>query len=387
MSRFLFVVPPLTGHVNAPLAVGHELVHRGHELAWVGPETYLRPLVGPDITVFPTGLRLYRPQADRGMSAIRSLWQSFVVPFARFILPAVERAVQDFRPDVVAVDQHAVAGAVVAHKHGLRWASLAPQSMELTRPFAAYPKVDGWIRDLLGGVSSRAGLSPDPSFDPRFSPYLVIAFTGTALTGDCRFAEHFRLVGPSMAARLDAPPFPWESLDPARRRVVVTVGTLSEAIAADFYTRVMAAVEPLRDTIQVVVVAEPDSLPASARVAARDHLVVPRVPMLELMPHLDAVVCHGGLNTVCEALAHDLPLVIAPIRNDQPIIANQVVAAGAGMRVRFARATPEVLRTAIATVLDVPSYRDAAARVGTSLRAAGGAAAAARHLEELAGRP
>ena len=52
---------------------------------------------------------------------------------------AMEKAVASFQPDVVAVDQHAVAGAVVATRHGVRWASLAPQAMELTRPLRSLP--------------------------------------------------------------------------------------------------------------------------------------------------------------------------------------------------------------------------------------------------------
>ena len=380
MSRFLFVAPPLTGHVNAPLAVGRVLTEHGHEVAWVGPETYLRPLVGPDITVYPTGMRLYRPQADRGMIAIKSLWERFVVPFSRFILPATEKAVQAFQPDVMAVDQHALAGALVAHRHGLRWASLAPQAMELTEPFARFPKVHAWLRGHLATLTADAGLPADDGFDPRFSPYLVLAFTGSALTGPLSFPDHYRLVGPAMAPRRADPDFDWDWLDPARDPIVVTVGTMSEDIAADFYARTIAALEPLRDKVQAIVVAPPASVPDPP-----DHvLVVNRVPLLDLMPRLRAVVCHGGLNTACEALAHGVPLVVAPIRNDQPIIAEQVAAAGAGIRVRFARADAATLRGAIEAVLYEPGYRDAAARIADSFAAAGGVAAAVRHLEELA---
>ncbi|MFD7736541.1 glycosyltransferase, partial [Kitasatospora phosalacinea] len=115
-------------------------------------------------------------------------------------------------------------------------------------------------------------------------------------------------------------------------------------------------------------------------------LVRPRVPVLELMPKLAAVVSHGGLNTVCEALAHGVPLVVAPIKGDQPINAAQVVAAGAGRRVRFASVRPQPLREDLLAVLDDPSYRAAARRVGESFAAAGGASAAADHLEALLGR-
>ena len=34
MSRILFVVPPLTGHINPTVAVGAELAARGHDVAW-----------------------------------------------------------------------------------------------------------------------------------------------------------------------------------------------------------------------------------------------------------------------------------------------------------------------------------------------------------------
>jgi UDP:flavonoid glycosyltransferase YjiC (YdhE family) len=78
-----------------------------------------------------------------------------------------------------------------------------------------------------------------------------------------------------------------------------------------------------------------------------------------------------------------VPLVVAPIRDDQPVIARQVVNARAGVRVHFSRVGATELRNAITTVLDDPSYRAAARRVQTSFTTAGGAAAAADHLEKL----
>jgi MGT family glycosyltransferase len=107
------------------------------------------------------------------------------------------------------------------------------------------------------------------------------------------------------------------------------------------------------------------------------------VPQLALLPHMSAVVCHGGHNTVCEALAHGLPLVVTPMRDDQPIIAQQVATAGAGIRLRFDRLGATELRDAVRAVLDDPSYRAAAATVRDSFTAAGGAVTAADRLEEL----
>jgi UDP:flavonoid glycosyltransferase YjiC (YdhE family) len=107
------------------------------------------------------------------------------------------------------------------------------------------------------------------------------------------------------------------------------------------------------------------------------------VPQLELLPHVDAVVSHAGHNTVVEALAHGLPQVVAPIRDDQPVVAQQIEAAGAGIRVRFGRLRAHELRDAVTAVLDVPSYRQAAERISRSFDRAGGAATAADRLEAL----
>ncbi|MFC0845134.1 hypothetical protein ACFH04_15630 [Streptomyces noboritoensis] len=46
MSRFLFVVPPLTGHINPAAAVAAELTARGHEVAWAGRPAIVERLVG-----------------------------------------------------------------------------------------------------------------------------------------------------------------------------------------------------------------------------------------------------------------------------------------------------------------------------------------------------
>jgi zeaxanthin glucosyltransferase len=383
MSRFLFITLPLTGHVYPASAMAQMLAEGGHEVAWVGSEARLRPLIGADATVYGTRLRPYRGLADTGLTSVKSLWDDFVVPYTRFTLPTVEKAVQEYRPDVLVVDQHALAGALVAERQGLRWATMCSSSMELARPFAKLPKIEAWIRGHLATVWAQAGLPDGEVPDLRFSPYLVVALTSRALTGGLSFPDHYALVGPSLSARPATADFPWGWLDPGRRHVLVTVGTMAENNATDstdFYGRAAAALAPLGDRVQAVVIAPPDAIPDPP-----EHvLVAPRVPLLELMQHLDAVVCHGGLNTVCESLSCGVPLVIAPLTRDQPINAEQVVAAGAGLRVSFSRVTPDQLRAALTTVLDEPAYRAAAGRVRDSFAAAGGARAAAQRLAQLA---
>ncbi|HEV2887899.1 MAG TPA: glycosyltransferase [Jatrophihabitans sp.] len=386
MSRFLFVAPPLMGHLNPARTVAAVLSEQGHEVAWAGSEATLRPLLGAEATIYRTGTRIHRAQADQGLESVKSVWERFIVPYTRFTLPAVQRAVTDYRPDVLVSDQITPAGALVAHRHGLPWATLVCSTIDLCRPYSRLPKVERWMSDQLARLWTEAGLPASELIDVRFSPYLVIAFTGRELTGPLMAPAdggQVRLVGPAIGQRAGDPEFPWDWLDPARRHVLVTMGTLATELAQSFNTRAVAAFAPMAQDLQAIVLGEADTVTQHAE----NVLMLPRAPVLEMLPRMDVVVSHGGLNTVCESLAHGVPLVVAPIRHDQPVNARQVVEAGAGVRVRFARVSPAELGTAVRTVLDDARYREAAGRIAASFAAAGGAVAAAESLQRLATTP
>lgn len=387
--RCLFVVPPFAGHVNPTVAVGAELTARGHKVAWCGPPE-VRRLLPPGAELYPTDdpvdggyARLHARWRDqRGVTALRFLVEDVLVPLAASMRPAVDNAIRTLRPHIVVSDQQAFAGAIAAELHGLRWATSATTSVEFTKPFEGFPKVHAWVRERVCEVAAQAGL--DEGWDPRFSGHLVLVFSTLELAGtDTEPPAHHRYVGPAFGARPAPVHFPWERLAADRRRVLVSLGTLNREAGTRFYPAVAEATRSLADRVQVVMSA-PKSLFGTndGHVLAREF-----VPQLDLLPHLDAVVTHGGHNTVCEALAFGLPLVVAPIRDDQPLVAQQVVAAGAGVRVRFGRAHVPEIRQAISDVLDMPDYRAGALRVRESFAKAGGASAAADALEELEALP
>ena len=135
--------------------------------------------------------------------------------------------------------------------------------------------------------------------------------------------------------------------------------SMSAHLVQDYLARMMAALEPMACQVQVVLNAAADAMPEPP-----PHvLVAPRVPMLDLMPRLDAVICQAGQSTVNEALAHGVPMVVAPIRLGELAVAEQVTRAGAGIAVSFAAATPAQLGAAVRAVLDEPGYRAQARRI------------------------
>ncbi|MGW7749970.1 glycosyltransferase [Streptomyces violaceusniger] len=389
--RFLFVVPPLVGHVNPTLGVAAELTARGHQVAWAGMPEVVGRLTGQGATVYHCAGPVLgeggadRPPDVRGPAALRFLWERFLVPLAEAMAPGVAKAIEEFRPDVVIADQQTVAGGLVAERLGVRWATSATTSAEFTGALDGLPKIDAWLDGQMDEVRGRIG-DPESTADPRFSPDLVLAFTTEELAGrPARAGDRIRYVGPSIAERPATTDFPWEWLDPARLAVLVTLGTANTDAGARFLTECREAVRARAGRFQTVIV-DPEGVLAPDGPDDSDVLVRRYVPQLPLLERVSAVVCHAGHNTVCETLWHGVPLVVAPIRDDQPVVAAQVVDAGAGVRVRFGRARAAGLGEALDTVLYEPGYRIAAERVGASFRAAGGAVAAAGHLEALAAK-
>ncbi|MBY8850868.1 glycosyltransferase, partial [Saccharothrix sp. MB29] len=203
MSRFLFVVPPLVGHVNPLAAVAAELTARGHDVAWAGHAELLRRLLGPgarvhDCALPPTDL-LHRPPELTGPAAFRFLWRDFFVPLADAMAPDVAAAVERERPDLVVADQHAVAGSLVAERLGVPCATSASTSAELVDPLAGLPKVAAWLTDLLTDLRRRIG-DPAAAHDPRHPPAGVVAVTTPARVGGRPQPARGRRVGPGRQA-------------------------------------------------------------------------------------------------------------------------------------------------------------------------------------------
>ena len=389
MSRYLFVVPPLTGHTNPAVGVASELIGRGHEVAWVAHEAVVGHLLPAGAVVFDPGDRFLHRAAElvgereklRGASALKFLWQEFLCPLALDMGPAVTDGLRSFAPDVVVADQQALAGGILAERFGVPWATSATTTSELVDPLAGAPKVADWIIAAWSAVELELGVPIDliGRHDPRFSRHLILAYTTEAFTGPIPNERQVSFVGPVLNGRPDDRPLPSDFLDRHDANILISLGTVSEG-TGDRFLRV--AVEAVANQpYGAIVVGRREIFPKEIP----DNVIVREsVPQLALLDRLDGVVSHGGHNTVCETLSHGLPLVVAPIRDDQPIIAAQVVTAGAGVRVSFPRVSAADLRDAIHDILATPAYRLAAGRIAESFIAAGGEVAAAKRLEALA---
>jgi hypothetical protein len=263
------------------------------------------------------------------------------------MLPALEEACRDWRPDLVLHETFEFASVVAAERHGIPHARVAVSAARFT---ASTDPFLGPVLDAYGpGIAERLLAAPyltrlPASLDP--SPYAATH----------RYHEDLRQ---------DALPDWWGGArDPL---VHVTLGTEAGALptAAGLYRAVLAAVSALPVRVLLTTghhidAADLGPLPPQVHVE-------PWVPQADVLRSASLVVCHGGSGTVFGALAVGVPVVCVPLFADQPENARLVTEAGAGKAVTPTGAPanePPVLgpddvrsiRAAAELLLEEPSY-------------------------------
>lgn len=385
MARILCVVPPLIGHLNPMLAIAAQLTAEGHELAWA---LHARQ-VGANL---PEGSRVFSlDEGDqvtsvslpkvRGLDSVRLFFEDYALPMAEQSLPHIERAAREFKPDVMVVDHQMVAGALVARKLHIPWVASITTSASILRMSAT---LDEWVAQQYRGLQQRY-LPDQPASAlvdrPDFSPWLNMVFSIEELLGH----EHPRVdapyvfLGPASGQGRRHIEFPWSWLREDCQHILVTLGTISRDRDTRFFEVIMSAMAEMPE-VQAVMVG-PDSL---AEIAPANVLVRNYVPQVELLKNMQGVICHAGHNTVCETLVHNLPMIVAPIRDDQPVIARQAIDAGAALFMRHGKVSVATAKTTIHALLTTPELTANASRLGAALRASAGAAGAAAHILRIA---
>jgi len=313
-------------------------------------------------------------------------------------------AIRDAGVDSLIVDQMEMAGGTVADHLGLPFVSVAaalPINLDLSSPPVNLPWPHGtgvrnrlrnragnavceWIFSGVVSTINRQrrawGLPLVRNFNALFSGLAQVSQLPAALElPGRRLPPHFRHTGPWTDAAGRTPvDFPWACLDPDRRLVYVSMGTLQNGVLQTF--RVIAEACTRLD-LQLVISLGGGQDPALLGTLPGDPVVVGYAPQLDLIRRSALTISHGGLNTALESLAWGVPMVVLPVAYDQPGVGARVEWSGVGRSISIGRLTVDRLRDAVRTVLGDPAYRERAGRLQSSIEAADGLNRAADLIE------
>ena len=380
MTRFTFLTWDGGGNLPPAVGIAQELVARGNEVRFLGylPQRAAIEARGLPFSALPRSgsFDLYadRAQEERLPAIIRNVW---ACPEHLSDLPEALKAnpadvlVIDFllqgalaqarRTDIpVAVLAHSsVAGIVPPPDSPMGSARLT--AANAFRATIGLPRM-GRLNDGWEGIPTI--VTTIPELDP--------AADGAA--------ETVHYVGPitERTAESTWDP-PWAAND-ARPLVLASFSTTR---LWDPASRIRNTLDALADEpVRVLMIAGGESLPP---MLPDNTTVRSFVPHAEVLPSVSATVTHCGHGTVTASLAYGVPIAGLPYpAADQPFLAARLQALGAGLALD-GESSPAAIKRAIRDLLDRPSFREAADRLGRAIRTAPGPAGAADVLEQLAG--
>jgi MGT family glycosyltransferase len=204
------------------------------------------------------------------------------------------------------------------------------------------------------------------------------ASPSTRATGDTVHAIRRPITDPNPRQPLD-PRDAGLLAEPGRPWVLLSLSTTQQRQAAAL-PGILDAVAALPVRVLLTL---GGALPASAVDVPANVTVRGFVPHELLLPHMAAVISHGGLSTITAALTAGVPLVCIPQGRDQPDKAQRVAASGVG-RVVATSAPPAEIATVLRELLADPAALRAARRFAGVIARLGGGDAATREVVRLA---
>ena len=416
MSHVLVTTTPFGGHQPPMLGLTRELVRAGHRVTYYTGAKFRERAEEVGATWLPwvealdfddTDLAATFPtmRTDAGMAAMFSSFEQLFFGTGPGQLRDLIRFHDADPVDVVVNELTCVGGGFLHESRGVPWASFSLSPLPLTSrhlPPSGLPvrpargplgrtrdaalralvqaSLGRRFRTLINAARVEAGLTPtaQDGFDSLCSRQLLLGQGVASLEyprPDAPGTLH--LIGDAAAGTRGAGSEPdWlRRLDPDRPIVHVTQGTLG----LPGFDLVGAAVAALASApAQIVVSGDPALVPPGADVIAPGW-----VPHDLLLPRTAVMITNGGYGAVLSALAHGVPLVVAPGAQDKPEVARRVAWSGAGLSVG-SRPSPARLRRAVEACLGDSPTRRRAHEVAAEMERAGGARRAAALVAALA---
>lgn len=379
----LFVSIPAHGHINPGLGLVAELVDRGHRVSYATTDEFT-----PQVAETGAEPSRYDSLLPGTSGAVRPEWpddefdaQRLFLDETELVLPQLERAFADDRPDLIVYDVAAFPGLVLAEKWRIPRIQLSPTHV--------YSK---GIEEVLG----QSGETPErravrARYDEFFAAQGVgLTFQDIAVPkqgivtiprsfqyfGDGA-EDTFTFVGPMLSER--AFQGDWRAPDD-RPVLVISLGSACNS-RLDFYRRCLEAFGGADR--HVVLAVGHDIDPAELGEAPGNVEIHQWIPQLRVLSQADAFLTHAGMGGVMEGLHHGVPLIAAPQAAEQFANAARIEELGLGVQVDSGTATPERLREALAEVTADPDIRCNVARIQREIQESGGLARAVGTIESL----
>ena len=369
--KILFVNLPYYGHVIPTVGLVQELVRAGHQVTYLLPHDWENRIAGSgaDFLGYENS-----PKLDK---QIRSAFFK------------AEEVMADH--DLLIYEQFFFVGKHLAEKHGKKCVRIftAPATnRELMKAFLSSGGPMGifrlpliarlWTADAVKGLGIRLKCPNwlDEIVENPPQCNLVYTLRSFQPFQEDFPADRFHFIGPSVYDRREAdfPILP-------RPVIYLSIGTILKGADTFFRT----CVEAFRDEAVTVVISVGNHFDISKLGSLPDHFIVrSSVPQVTVLKQAALFITHGGMNSVCEAMAAGVPMVVIPFVSDQPVNAAQVQRLGLGRILHYKSITPAILRDTAFAVMNDPRIRETSQAMKAEISRAPGNSRAVKIIETFA---
>ncbi|OMD38166.1 macrolide family glycosyltransferase [Paenibacillus odorifer] len=383
MARVLFINPGSEGHINPTIGIVQGLISRGEEVVYFSIEAFrerieetgaiVRTLDDKQyIKAFISGGRDYLLERVNGLLLT-----------ADIVIPGVLEQIKGEHFDYIIHDSMFGCGRLIAQILKLpainsctsfvQTKASFDQLMEqfyMEAPAEIVKAVDDRFQSLTAEIKEEYGVEIDSPYEVFCNPApLTIVYTtrefqpyGEALD------QSYKFVGPSISSRLTPDDFDLSAIK-GKELIYISMGTVFNQ-AIDFYKLCFKAFGNMDHTIVMSIGSKVQIYDLGE--IPQNFIVKNYVPQMNVLQTSSLFITHGGMNSVHEGLYYGVPLIVIPQSADQPIIAEQVANAGAGIKLQMQGLTATELREAVERVLTLPSFQKAVATIKDSFRTSGG---------------
>jgi MGT family glycosyltransferase len=417
MSHFGVVAPAFYSHFQAFQALASALIDRGHRVTFFQQADARRWLTDPRVGFHALGAAshprgslagvLRRAATSNNPLRLRGVIRDLCAT-TRMLCRELPQALTQNRIDALLCDQMEAAGGLVAEALDVPFISVAcalPVNREPGIALAVMPfaygtdersrrlyegsqRVYDWLmrplRDVIRAACRDLAIEPRDALHQCLSPYAQISQTivGFDLPRQ-QLPATFHAVGPLRTPEHHAPG-DW-AIDPERPFIFASLGTLQGG-RMNMFRQIAKACARLDAQLMVAHCGGLDPAQQARLTRSGATWVVDFAPQQWVLDKADAVITHGGLNTVMDAIKARTPVLVMPIGFDQPGVAARVSHAGVGMNLSRRARAPRI-HDALTRLLEHPL--EPLHRLAAELDQAGGTRRAADIIETVVrtGRP
>jgi zeaxanthin glucosyltransferase len=407
MAHVLFVIAEAGGHFSASWGLAAQLREAGHDVTYVGQERARATVEGqgfafevvpflhaPRIGLAPRPGERWGPLQRLRAWVARGAHGRALLAAAADVPAQTAETVRRLRPDLLVFDPFRLGWYIPFHPHGIPAVAFSSKPLlsgdPLVPPYTSAVVPDrtaagrlrvrlawlrvraAYLRHRLGQAAERAvtGYSAmrlwrtlaaqagyplrrrwatrPLSFDLRLRgvPELVLFPREFDFPRERPLPPDAVYVGPCVYASRREEPFPWDRLPAGRGVVLCSLGTMPynyDRDGVDFLRRVAAAFAD--DDRRFLVLVSGGPAVTAALGPLPDHVgVCEWAPQLQVLARAEAMITHGGANSIRECMTAGVPVLVYPFRADQPGNAARIVFHGLGMRGDHRRDGPDEIR-------------------------------------------